>query len=64
MGMKEAAALVVRVLTETMEEKVTGTNVEIARVTPAGGYQLFTRAEVEALIAQGAVDAAAEGGRQ
>jgi 20S proteasome subunit alpha 5 len=60
MSLADAAALVVRILADTMEEKVTATNVELAAVTPAGGYRVYSAEEVAALIAKAAADAAAE----
>ena len=61
MSLDDAAALVVRVLTETMEDKLTAGNVEVARVVPGAGFSLLSREEVEALIARVASEAAAEG---
>lgn len=65
MSLDDAAVLVTRVLQETMEEKVTATNIELARVLPApgGGYALLSKDEVAALMVRAAADAAAEGAR-
>ena len=63
MTVDDAAVLVTRVLQETMEEKVTATNIELARVLPGSGYALLRKDEVEALMARAAADAAAEGAR-
>lgn len=60
MSLADAAALVVRILSDTMEEKVTPTNVELAAVTPAGGYRMYAPDEVAALIARAQAEAAAE----
>jgi 20S proteasome subunit alpha 5 len=38
------------ILKQVMEEKVTSTNVDICRVSPA--YHLYTGAEVEAVMAR------------
>ena len=61
MSLADASALVVRVLTETMEDKVTPGNVEVACVVPGGGVKVLPKAELEALIARAAADSAAEG---
>ena len=63
MSLEDAAVLVTRVLQETMEEKVTAGNIELARVVPGGGYSLLKKEEVEGLIAKAAASAAAEGAR-
>lgn len=61
MTLDAASALVVRVLTETMEDKVTPSNVEVARIVPGKGVAVLPRTELEALIARAAAAAAAEG---
>jgi len=62
MSLEAAATLVVRVLAETMEEKITGSNMELARVTPEGGFVMYSRAELEAIIKAAQEEVAAEGG--
>ena len=63
MSLEAAAVLIVRVLTETMEEKITSGNVELAVVTPGGGYRMYSKAELEAVIAKAQEELAAEGAR-
>ncbi|PNW70545.1 hypothetical protein CHLRE_17g724350v5 [Chlamydomonas reinhardtii] len=48
MSLAEAEVLALSTLKQVMEEKVTATNVDIARVAPK--YHLYTEAEVQALI--------------
>lgn len=63
LSLEEAAVLLVRVLSETMEDKVSTGNVELARLTPGEGYKVYSAAELEALIARAQAEAAAEGAR-
>eukprot|EP00270_Netrium_digitus_P001465 TRINITY_DN1159_c0_g1_i1.p1 TRINITY_DN1159_c0_g1~~TRINITY_DN1159_c0_g1_i1.p1 ORF type:complete len:239 (+),score=51.03 TRINITY_DN1159_c0_g1_i1:380-1096(+) len=48
MSLKEAETLALTTLKQVMEEKVTATNVDIARVAPV--YHLYSREEVEEVI--------------
>lgn len=50
MSLAEAEVLALKTLKQVMEEKVTATNVDIARVAPK--YHLYGTAEVEAVIAR------------
>lgn len=50
--MKEALKLVLTILKQVMEEKLNSTNVEVATVTPAIGYSMFAKEQVDAVIAQ------------
>jgi 20S proteasome subunit alpha 5 len=50
MTLKEAEIAALSILKQVMEEKVTATNVDIARVAPA--YHLYTEAEVEEVISR------------
>lgn len=43
--------------------QITPTNVELCRVTPEGGYAVYSKAELEAIIKRAAEEAAAEGDR-
>lgn len=61
LSLDAAAALVVRVLAETLEERVTSSNIELARVVPGKGYAVYKREEVEALITRALAEQAAEG---
>lgn len=50
LSLAEAEVLALKTLKQVMEEKVTATNVDIARVAPK--YHLYGTAEVEAVIAR------------
>jgi len=50
MTMEEAEVLALGVLKQVMEEKVTGVNVDIARVDMVGGWRVYSQAEVEEVI--------------
>lgn len=50
MTLKEAEELILATLKQVMEEKVTSTNVDIAKVNPE--YHLYTPAEVEEVFAR------------
>ena len=52
MSMEEAEVLALRTLKQVMEEKVTGVNVDIARVSKESGWHMYSGAEVEAVIAR------------
>ena len=55
-----AAALVTRVLADTMEEKLTASNFELATVTAARGFRVHSAAELAPLIARAVSEAAAD----
>lgn len=61
MTLREAELLVLDVLTETMEEKLTNANVDIASVTAGEGYALYGADRVDTLI-EASVTARAAGG--
>lgn len=50
LSFEEAEVLALSTLKQVMEEKVTPTNVDIARVRQPGGYHLYSADEVEAVI--------------
>jgi len=50
MTLKEATKCVLSILKQVMEEKLTATNVEVATVTKANNYHMFTKDEVETYI--------------
>ncbi|RYG44480.1 proteasome subunit alpha [archaeon] len=60
MTLEQAAVMLIRVLTETMEEKITATNMELAVVLPVTGYKLYKPAELEPLLERARAEAAAE----
>jgi len=60
MTLEQAKALVTRVMADTMEEKLTPTNFELATVTPGGGFKLETAATLTPLIDVALAAAAAE----
>lgn len=49
--LQEATKLSLEILKQVMEEKLNATNVEVATVTAEGGYHLFSKEEVEAVVA-------------
>lgn len=51
MTLAEAETLAMSILKQVMEEKVSATNVDIARVT-ADGYHLYSAEEVGVVIAR------------
>lgn len=59
----QGAVMVVRVLAETIEDKLTPSNMELAFVTPGKGYHMVPAAEVEDIITRAAAETAAESGR-
>lgn len=50
MKLDEATKCVLSILKQVMEEKLSATNVEVATITPASGYHMFTKDEVEIAI--------------
>lgn len=51
MTLQEALKVALTVLKQVMEEKVSGTNVEVAAVTPDKGFHRYPQNEVETVIA-------------
>ncbi len=62
MSLAAAQALAVRVLGDTMEEKLTAGNFELATVTPGRGFVVHPTAELVPLVERALAEAAAEGG--
>lgn len=50
MTLQEALKLALTVLKQVMEEKVSGSNVEVAAVTPEKGFHRYPQAQVETII--------------
>lgn len=50
--LKEAIKSVLTILKQVMEEKLNSTNVEVATIVPGSGYHYYTKAEVEAALAE------------
>ena len=50
MTLKEATKSAFTILKQVMEEKLNETNVEAARVTPQGGFQMIKGEELESII--------------
>ena len=50
MTLAEALKEALKVLKQVMEEKVSGTNVEVAAVTPGKGFFRYPQSEVETVI--------------
>lgn len=46
----EAVKLSLNILKQVMEEKLSSTNVEVARITAEDGYHTFSKEEVEAIV--------------
>lgn len=51
MTLAAAQLLVLKVLKDVMEEKLTASNVEVVVVTPADGYKNLDKGQLEALVA-------------
>ena len=49
--LKEALSLALKVLKQVMEEKVDDSNVEVATVTAADGYQICGKEQLTAILA-------------
>ena len=47
----QAAKLSLTILKQVMEEKLSSSNVEVAVVTAADGYQMYTKVQIEAIVA-------------
>ena len=60
MSLQDALILVVRVLEETVEDKVTSTNVELATITKENGFKFLSKDQVQELITKVAAEVAAE----
>ncbi len=52
MDLAAAERLAVKVLKQVMEEKLSATNVQVASVTKASGFQIYSISQVQALIDQ------------
>lgn len=50
MTLDEANTLALKVLKQVMEEKLDENNVQLAQVTPEGGFKILTEAELKAAI--------------
>ncbi|KAJ1924677.1 proteasome component pup2, partial [Linderina pennispora] len=48
MSLEEAETLALKVLKQVMEEKLSSTNVQLAKVTEQTGFQIYTKDELEA----------------
>ncbi|KAJ1933204.1 proteasome component pup2 [Linderina macrospora] len=51
MSLQEAETLALKVLKQVMEEKLSSTNIQLAKVTEQGGFQIYTKEELGAVIA-------------
>lgn len=61
MSLREATQLVATVLRQTMEERITADNIEIATVTPRGGFKFLSRDDLTEILAAAEAAAGAEG---
>lgn len=50
MSLAEATKCILTILKQVMEEKLSATNVEVATITPAVGYHMYSKEEVEQAI--------------
>ncbi|KAJ1964983.1 proteasome component pup2 [Dipsacomyces acuminosporus] len=50
--LKEAEVLALKVLKQVMEEKLSNTNVQLAKVTKEGGFQIYTKDELQEVISR------------
>lgn len=50
MTMVDAEKLAIKILKEVMEEKINSTNVQLASVTAAGGFHIYSEAEVSTFL--------------
>jgi 20S proteasome subunit alpha 5 len=50
MNLREAQTLTLRVLKQVMEEKLDHHNVQIAQVTPAGGFEILDETKLKEVI--------------
>jgi 20S proteasome subunit alpha 5 len=50
MKLREAEVLTLRVLKQVMEEKLDHHNVQLARVTPARGFEILDEAQLKEVI--------------
>jgi len=60
MSLADAQKLSLEVLKDAMEEKMTNRNIEVALITPKGGFKMFTADELDALLAGMASSASAD----
>lgn len=52
MTLQEAEVLVLKILKQVMEEKLSSTNIEMVAVCPETGYTPYSQAQLEAIIAR------------
>jgi 20S proteasome subunit alpha 5 len=51
MSLSDAETLALKVLKQVMEEKLTSTNIQMACVTPAKGYHIYSEDDLQRVIA-------------
>ncbi|KAI8319743.1 N-terminal nucleophile aminohydrolase [Martensiomyces pterosporus] len=51
-SLAEAEVLALKVLKQVMEEKLSNTNVQLAKVTKEGGFQIYTKDELQDVISR------------
>ncbi|KAJ1851948.1 proteasome component pup2 [Coemansia sp. RSA 1822] len=51
-SLEDAEVLALKVLKQVMEEKLSNTNVQLAKVTPEKGYQIYTPDELQTVISR------------
>ncbi|KAJ2243561.1 proteasome component pup2, partial [Coemansia sp. RSA 475] len=51
-SLEDAEVLALKVLKQVMEEKLSNTNVQLAKVTPEKGYQIYTTDELQTVISR------------
>ncbi|KAJ2420714.1 proteasome component pup2, partial [Coemansia sp. RSA 2531] len=50
--MADAEVLALKVLKQVMEEKLSNTNVQLAKVTQETGYSIYTKEELQSVISR------------
>lgn len=51
MSLKDAEALIVKIMTAVMEEKMSAENIELLAITPSAGIHFYSTSELTALLA-------------
>ncbi|KAJ2354621.1 proteasome component pup2 [Coemansia sp. RSA 2618] len=52
LSLEDAEVMALKVLKQVMEEKLSNTNVQLAKVTPEQGYHIYTKDELQSVISR------------